>query len=90
MSTPNQQSVSQQNVNQAMKAQPLLPTLSSMQWKGLYEVREAEEQSREAVIADGVRDSLVALQLILPDMDRYHRITEKAKSLFQQAAPDNH
>lgn len=92
MSTPNSQVYDQQSgVHDAAP----LPTpdalqLSSMQWKGLNEVRAAEMQGREAVIADGVRDSLVALQLILPDMERHHRITERAKSLFELAAPESY
>lgn len=64
--------------------------LSSMQWRGLQEVCDAEAKGREAVIADGVRDSLVNLGLILPDMYRQHRITEKAKGLLLKAAPESH
>lgn len=88
MITPNSAGAqAQASQTQSWPTDPV--QLSSMQWKGLYEVRDAEAQGREAVIADGVRDSLVDLQLILPDMERYHRITEKAKSLFERAAPES-
>ncbi|MBL8505666.1 MAG: hypothetical protein JNJ51_04825 [Methylobacillus glycogenes] len=77
----------------SINAEPLLvhqSQLSNMQWKGLLEVSAAERAGREAVIADGIRDSLVELELILPDMERHHRITEKAKSLLQQIPLESH
>ncbi|MCB5191481.1 hypothetical protein LG198_12150 [Methylobacillus arboreus] len=57
--------------------------LTRLQWKALDKVREAEQQGHAAEIADGLRDFLVAQELILPAIDQHHRITEKAKSLFQ-------
>ncbi|MCB5187498.1 hypothetical protein LG200_05690 [Methylobacillus caricis] len=61
-----------------------IAALTHLQLEALNEVRKAEQEGREAVIADGLRDFLVDHELILPDMNRHHRVTEKAKSLLSR------
>ncbi|MPS49052.1 MULTISPECIES: hypothetical protein [Methylobacillus] len=56
--------------------------LTSLQWKALNKVWKAEQEGMTAEIADGLRDFLVKAELILPDMEQHHRITEKARSML--------
>lgn len=56
--------------------------LTPLQWKTLNKIWQAEQEGRAAEIADGLRDFLIKAELILPDMEQHHRITEKARSIL--------